>query len=225
MTSPLNALHMKASESLRSSENKMEEKNTNIIFPVVLKVPLKKQSLTGKDSVRFLRKFARQAVITSAQKTGIDLPTLEKDSDGVPVPSNGVFWSLSHKPEYVAGVIATHPVGIDVERIRPVQSSLADKVIDSNERQLAGMISDALFYRYWTAKEAVLKAVGVGLKGLAQCKIDRIIDETTLMISFQQTLWTIEHVYFDKHVASVVRRGKDIQWIIPEQTGIVPQKR
>jgi 4'-phosphopantetheinyl transferase len=165
--------------------------------------------------VRFLSQFAREAVAASAQRSGIDLPKFEKDSEGVPVPSSGIFWSLSHKPEYVAGVISDHPVGIDIEQIRPVQPSLVNRIINSDEQQVTGPVSDAMFFRCWTAKEAVLKAVGAGLKGLSQCRIHHIIDKTTLVVSCHQKHWLIEHVYYDNYIASVVRSEKDVQWILP----------
>jgi 4'-phosphopantetheinyl transferase len=131
------------------------------------------------------------------------------------VPSSGIFWSLSHKPEYVAGVISDHPVGIDIEQIRPVQPSLVNRIINSDEQQVTGPVSDAMFFRCWTAKEAVLKAVGAGLKGLSQCRIHHIIDKTTLVVSCHQKHWLIEHVYYDNYIASVVRSEKDVQWILP----------
>ncbi|MBC2714417.1 MAG: 4'-phosphopantetheinyl transferase superfamily protein [Desulfobacteraceae bacterium] len=195
--------------------NKMHEKKPNIIYPVVLKVPIEKQALTGRDSVRFLRRYARQAVIASAQKTGFDLSILAKDRNGGPIPSNGVYWSLSHKPEYVVGVTASNQIGIDIEPIRPVGPALVNKILDNNEQQLSGTVSDEMFFRCWTAKEAVLKAVGVGLKGLSQCKIHRIIDKRALAVSYRQKHWIIEHAYYDNHVVSVVQKDQTVQWDLP----------
>lgn len=193
----------------------MNEEKKNIIYPVVLKVPEEKRALSGRESVRFLSQYARQAVIASAQKSGVELAELEKDREGAPKPSNGVFWSLSHKPEYVAGVISNHPVGIDIEEIRPVQTSLINRIMNSDEQQVTGMVSDEMFFRCWTAKESVLKAVGAGLKGLSQCRIHHIIDKTTLVVSCHQKHWMIEHVYYGTYVASIVRSEKNVQWILP----------
>ena len=188
---------------------------SEIIYPVILKVPDEKQALFGRDSVCFLSQYAREAVISSAQRSGSDFSVFEKDSDGVPTPSNGVFWSLSHKPEYVTGVTSNTLIGIDIEQIRPVQLALFNRILDSKERQLAGTASDEMFYRCWTAKEAVLKILGLGLKGLSLCKLNRIIDKKTLVVSCRQKQWVIEHCYYDNHVASVVKTGKIIQWILP----------
>jgi len=182
---------------------------------VILKVPEEKQTLSGRESVRFLSQYAREAVIASAQKSGIGFSVFEKDDDGVPMPSNGIFWSLSHKPEYVAGVISDARIGIDIEPIRPVQSSLINRILDNDEQQVTGMVSDELFYRCWTGKEVVLKATGAGLKGLSHCKLHRIIDYKTLVISCRKKYWMIEQFYFDNHVASIVRAKKNVQWDLP----------
>jgi 4'-phosphopantetheinyl transferase len=193
----------------------MNEEKINIIYPVILKVPDEKQALSGRESVRFLSQYAREAVFASAQKSGIQLSELEKDSDGAPMPSNGVFWSLSHKPEYVVGVTSGSRIGIDIEQIRPVRPALFNRIIDSSERQLAGTASDEMFYRCWTGKEAVLKILGLGLKGLSHCKLHRIIDNKSLVVSCHQKQWVIEHCYYDNHVASVVKTELNIQWVLP----------
>ena len=190
----------------------MTSQNKNIIYPVILKVPEEKRAFSGRESAGFLSQYAREAVVLSAKKTGMDLAVFEKGSDGVPLPSNGIFWSLSHKPKYVVGVMSETPIGIDIERIRPVQASLVNRIIDNVERQLAGTISDALFFRFWTAKESVLKAAGVGLKGLSQCKINRIIDETHLIVFYDQKYWMVEHAHYDNHLVSVVIKDQKVRW-------------
>jgi 4'-phosphopantetheinyl transferase len=193
----------------------MNSQKINIIYPVILKVPEEKKELSGRESVRFLSQYARKAVFASAQRSGIEIGELEKDSEGAPAPSNGIFWSLSHKPEYVAGVISDTQIGIDIEQIRPVETSLINRIMDSDEQQVTGEVSYEIFFRCWTAKEAVLKAIGSGLKGLAQCRIHHIIDKATLVVSCHEKHWMIEHVYYDNHVASVVRSEKNVQWVFP----------
>ncbi|MER7458712.1 4'-phosphopantetheinyl transferase superfamily protein [Micromonospora sp. NPDC126480] len=70
----------------------------------------------------------------------------------------------------VVAVRAGGPVGVDVERLRPVPAlDLARRWYDPAEvawlagRPGAGLARD--FLRLWTAKEAVGKALGVGLRG------------------------------------------------------------
>ena len=199
----------------------MDKKYDDTIFPVVLRVPVEKQALSGRELFYFLRQYARQAVIYSAKKMRVDLSILENDSDGVPIPEKGCYWSLSHKPEYVAGVTANQRIGIDIEHIRPVKTALFKKIANDQEWQLADTISDILFYRYWTAKEAVLKAAGTGFRDLALCKIDRIIDGTRLAVAYRKKTWMVEHIFFDTHVASVTIENQTVQWSLPAGIEII----
>ena len=189
-----------------------------ILYPVILKVPVKQQAVSGKERVLFLRHHARRAVSLSAERKGLSLSALLNDPDGKPIPESGVFWSLSHKPEMAAGIAAREPVGIDIETVRPVRPGLMEKISDADERRLAEPVTEMMFFRFWTAKEAVLKAVGIGLRGLSHCKIHRIMDENSLMVSCRQKLWRVEHVFLDRHVASAVCRNHHVEWrwIIPE---------
>ena len=71
--------------------------------------------------------------------------------------------SVSHSGD-VAAIAVTDggPVGIDVEAVRQLQyRSLLDEVCAGTERGWVRSVRD--FFVYWTRKESVLKAVGVGL--------------------------------------------------------------
>jgi 4'-phosphopantetheinyl transferase len=197
---------------------KMDPHNSHSIFPVILKVPDEKRALAGRASVAFLRQFARRAVLLSAEKSGMDLKELHNDASGAPIPANGVFWSLSHKPCYVVGVTATRPVGIDVEPIRPVSKALFNKILDDREQKLAGTHSQEFFYRCWTAKEAVLKVTGVGLRGLSRCKILRFLEPANVTVSYDEHPWEIEQVLYDDHIVSVVTQGQAVCWVLPGQS-------
>jgi len=190
----------------------MINKNRDILYPVILSVPVEKQNLSGREQFYFLKQHARKAVRCSAEKKGIELSAFQKDGDGVPLPEKGWYWSLSHKPAYVAGVAANQPVGIDLEYIRPVKPALFKKVADDREWQLADTMSDIFFFRFWTAKEAVLKANGTGLRDMSQCKIDRIIDKTRIAVAFRGKSWMVEHIFFNTHVASVTIDDYTAQW-------------
>jgi len=83
--------------------------------------------------------------------------------------------------------------------VRPVRPGLMERITDAEERRLADPVTDLVFFRFWTAKEAVLKALGIGLRGLADCKIFRIVNETSLILSCHQTYWRVEHAFCDNH--------------------------
>ena len=151
----------------------------------------------------------------SALKSGLDLNDPLKDADGRPLPSNGVYWSLTHKPNYVAAVAARAPIGIDIEKIAVRQTvSLYEKVADSAEWALIGGKSWEGFHRYWTAKEAVLKADGTGLSGLSHCRVITVLDEVNLIIQMRERIMTVEHHYFSDHIASVVKTDQKVSWTV-----------
>ena len=74
------------------------------------------------------------------------------------------------------------------------------------------------FFRFWTAKEAVLKATGIGIKDLLKCRVNQIVDERHLRLHYEGQDWLIEHFLFDRHLASIVQNQYRIDWSV-EQGG------
>lgn len=183
------------------------------LYPVVRAVPQAGRNLSGKAQVDFLSKYARQAAARSAAMLGPSLRSFDTDPNGAPIPVDGIYWSLSHKPDYVAGVAAGHPIGIDVEKIRLVEKSLFDKVIDEAERKLLDADQAVMFFRFWTAKEVVLKRIGVGLAGLSKCRVRQVAGEHQLVIAYEKTEFTVLQRFFNNHVAAVLKTGTEIiEW-------------
>jgi 4'-phosphopantetheinyl transferase len=91
------------------------------------------------------------------------------DSDGVP---GDLDFNLSHSGE-LALIAVAHGglrVGVDVERLRPGRNPLrvADRYFSPDEVAALGAAGAAErpheFLRYWTAKEALAKGLGLGLR-------------------------------------------------------------
>ena len=186
------------------------------LFPVILPVPAEVHDYKPRDRVVYLSRHARQALKLAAEKSGVRCGELAKDDNGVPQPFDGIHWSISHKTRYVCGVVAPLPIGIDIERVRDFSAGLYQKTATDEEWALADMQSDAVmaFFRYWTAKEAVLKATGIGIKDLLKCRVNHIIDDMHLQIQYDGQDWLIEHFIFNDHVASIVKSDFRIHWII-----------
>lgn len=91
----------------------------------------------------------------------------ERDAHGRPRAVEPALFplqfSLSHRDDLVACVVAGYPVGVDVERVDP-RSAVLD-ALHPRERRVPSS-----FFSYWTLREAYGKALGRGLSGL---------DETT----------------------------------------------
>lgn len=182
------------------------------IYPVILPVPESDQALKGRDKVQALSRCARSALMASCAQSGLHLDNLPKGPKGAPLPVDGVHWSVSHKSDIVGGVAAPLPVGLDLETIRPVSDALMTKVADDDEWRLGGGQEKKLFFRFWTAKEAVLKAVGKGIAGLSRCRIMEIVDDTHMTMTYDGTPWPVEHFWFDGHVAALTPHHFTVAW-------------
>jgi len=194
------------------------EYHNSTLYPVILRVAEKDRKLSGRQQVQNLSRLARSALKYSARKSDLTVREFLKNENGVPLPSDGIYWSVTHKPEYVAGVVALTDIGIDVEKIRPCSSGLFKRTADDQEWHLAPESpSFELFFRYWTAKEAVIKAVGTGLRDLLKCRVKRILDETHLIIAYGGTRWYIEHFFFDGHIASVAKNNFKTKWTVKSE--------
>ena len=186
------------------------------IYPVILKVPAARRNLRGKAGVKFFSRYARSALDISAKKTALILDVLKKDVRGAPLPCNGIFWSITHKRKYVGGVAAVQPIGIDIEELRPFTPSLEKRITTASEWNLSDDDLQRRFFRYWTAKEAVLKATGRGMVGLSECRVMAIHDAYHLAIQYEDRRWEVEQIEFDGHMASIVKYAYHVNWILPE---------
>lgn len=185
----------------------------DVIMPVILEVPESARRLKGREKTGFLSSHARKALMRSAEKSGFLLEKLDKDKMGAPLPFKGVFWSISHKEEYVAAAASCNPVGIDIEKIRACPKSLYVKIASEAEWLIFKDSVHDPFFRCWTAKEAVLKVERVGLTGLSRCRISAAIDDALLVVSFENREWFVRQYYHDGHVASVVVSHDDrVEW-------------
>ncbi len=161
------------------------------IYPVIMTLPSSVAGISGLEKTKKLSIYARQALERSAQRSGIEGYEPLKDSSGTPRPTAGLYWSLSHSSRCVAAVVAPYTVGIDIEEIRDVPDVLKNQVASEPEWQLAPVYDSELFFRYWTAKEAVLKAAGHGLPGLAGCRIANIYDQARIQLRYQGESWLV----------------------------------
>ena len=192
----------------------MMQSPITMLYPVILKVSEADRNLRGPEKVKTLSRLARLALRQSCARSGLRLSGLPKDEKGVPLPVDGVHWSLTHKSDVVGGVAAPLPVGIDLETIRPVSDALLAKVANEDEWRLVRGDGETAFFRFWTAKEAVLKAVGSGITGLSHCRVVEIVDDTRMTLTYDHALWTVEHFYFGGHVAAVTKHHFAVSWTV-----------
>jgi 4'-phosphopantetheinyl transferase len=81
----------------------------------------------------------------------------------------GLHFNVAHAEDRILIAVAAEPVGVDIERVRPMPEvgSLAEQVFSSDEFAAwqefpPGRRHDAFFW-LWTRKEALLKGIGLGI--------------------------------------------------------------
>lgn len=201
-------------ESPYMGENQKHMSQPNL-HPVISAVPETDRALTRREKVVALGLQARRALALSAQYSAVDLDLkdLKKGDLGAPIPQRSIYWSLSHKEFFVTAVTAPYPVGIDIEMIKPVNEGLYDRIADELEWALTAEKTPGAFFRYWTAKEAVLKAIGKGMTALDHCRVTQINDDNQIQLSVKGSPWTVAHHWVDdRHLVAVTTRGEPISW-------------
>ncbi|MBQ8117034.1 MAG: 4'-phosphopantetheinyl transferase superfamily protein [Lachnospiraceae bacterium] len=113
-------------------------------------------------------------------------------TDGFP------FFNLSHSGHYVCCAVASEPVGIDIQQMRPLNSlRVAERYFSEREKQALEACADSrtrqeLFYRVWVKKEACAKLTGEGIS--AEIRVD------TMTVSNAET------------AAGAAMSGREIIW-------------
>lgn len=89
----------------------------------------------------------------------------ERVGRGKPLLPDRTPFNITHAGDYAVLALSTKPVGVDLERIRPVDwQKIAERFFHPEERAHLLSAKDPLteFFRIWTLKESYLKAEGIG---------------------------------------------------------------
>jgi len=84
---------------------------------------------------------------------------------GKPYLPDGPGFNLSHSGNKVVLLVGEQAVGVDVEYMTPFSWTVAKKVFTAAEQTwLRQHAQDDSFFRLWTGKEAIMKALGLGFQ-------------------------------------------------------------
>ena len=84
---------------------------------------------------------------------------------GKPYLREGPSFNLSHSGNKVVLLVGERDAGVDVEQIAPYHPAVARKVFTAREQDwLKNQRETSAFYRLWTGKESVMKALGLGFR-------------------------------------------------------------
>ena len=102
-----------------------------------------------------------------------------------------LYFSISHCKEGIAVAIDDAPIGIDIEAIRHANEDLIERTMNV-ESQKSKEERDREFTRFWTQKEAIVKAEGTGIYSFEQL-------QKTLEIGD----WTLDTFEKEKYIYSI----------------------
>lgn len=78
-----------------------------------------------------------------------------------------VYYNLSHANGIAACIVTDAECGIDCENVRTYRPNVMKRAFSESERECIENASederDLLFFRFWTLKEAYVKAIGMGI--------------------------------------------------------------
>ncbi|MBL8113616.1 MAG: 4'-phosphopantetheinyl transferase superfamily protein [Acidobacteria bacterium] len=131
--------------------------------------------------------MARRTVLGAWTGTAPEHLVFVDGPHGKPALPGGPEFNVSHSGDAVLiGVVDGIPIGVDVERVRekPNLDGIARRFFSAPEaaylESLAPEARTNAFYRLWTLKEALVKAIGTGIAGnLSQTEVDTatLLDE------------------------------------------------
>jgi 4'-phosphopantetheinyl transferase len=147
---------------------------------------------------------------------------LSLQADGKPILDghSGVHFNVSHTDGMALFAVAARPVGVDVERIRPMPSAeaLVSRFFSQTEirqyESLPNLMKIPGFFRGWTCKEAVLKGIGCGSRDLDRAVVDLDPRLPARVIGPPETLaeWRVVSWAMGEHYAAALAVA------VPEQT-------
>lgn len=122
------------------------------------------------------------------------------------IKANGFYWSVSHKPEYVAAAISSVPIGVDIEL----------NVSRSHELLKTFSVPDwKTFYRHWVCKEALIKLLQLTIHDMPRIQIEHE-EENSVLVSYQQNHYTCLVEQNETITLAVVEQNTQNQNLVPD---------
>lgn len=111
--------------------------------------------------------------------------------------ASNLYLSLSYSDTRVVAALSNGPIGVDAETVRPLTDldALISETCHCSERAALNGLDPALrlrmFYKFWTGKEAYLKALGAGLS-VSPERISLSEHRGRVFLDGRETDWSVE---------------------------------
>lgn len=155
-----------------------------------------------EDAQRSL--LGKALLINGLQSLGLhqySLSDLKYTKLDKPYFNDSIDFNISHSGEYVICAISlTNKIGIDVEEIKNIPyDDFTNNFSVKEWEEILKRDDFQGFYKYWTQKEAFLKAIGMGLN--VPLKDAEIIDNK---ITWENKVWFLHEIKLDNQYISHV---------------------
>lgn len=114
---------------------------------------------------------------------------------------NMPYISLTHSDLYSAAVVSDVAVGIDIERVKTYNPKIVERFFTSKDKAIMASITedikDEMFYKIWTYKEAIAKALDI--------PVAHILDKISYgQREYEGRYFATDHAFMDGFVITIV---------------------
>ena len=140
------------------------------------RIPIRKQATISKYRTATRRKQAIIGEILLSQllkKFNVDYNSINItfNENGKPYIKNSLlYYNISHSNEFVMCAVSEKELGVDIEKIRPFDSRIMDKIITKEDHVVLGGISPKNVLQIYVRKEAYIKAYGYSINEIKNAK-------------------------------------------------------
>jgi len=138
------------------------------------------------------------------------LSNLTSDSRNKPYIPNAPHFNISHSgSQVVCAISQRYPIGIDIEKIKPVEIDNFSKVLSDKEVSFIKKHKEPneAFFDIWTQKEAVMKADGRGIIPMLMKNISIEGNKASLI---KDKVWFLHkceiHQAYKSHIATIIEK-------------------
>lgn len=163
-----------------------------------------------------LRQIIALYLNTSAKS--VEFGYTNHDKPYIKVPTTTIQFNLTHSHDLaVCALTLDHPIGVDIERVQlDDKSAVAKRFFSRHEvAELANASTEerrAGFYRIWSRKEAVIKAIGKGL-AVPLSSFSVKLSHEPQCIELENNKWHLYHLTIAEGYQSAVATDQEIEKI------------
>ena len=146
-----------------------------------------------------------RSVIASELKVNSKTIEFKANKYGKPILKKdcGLHFNVSHSEDWIVCAVDDKPIGIDIEKIRPVELEIAAQFFSEEEYKILIAKSQEnrqyFFFDLWTLKESYIKAVGRGLSIPLNSFTVSFLENGEIAIKLDNKLanWTLKQYNLD----------------------------